>query len=212
MNPRYHPSEERLLECAAGASPLGAGLVVAAHVHACSQCRATVALGEAVGGALLDNLPPTPLGSEALALALARIERPAPGPTKTHRPPSDWIEVPQVVALAAIRRRRWAAPGVWVAPISRGPGGARTYLLRVGAGMSVPRHSHRGAELVCVLKGAFADRDQILHPGDFSESDESVEHTPIVTRDGECVCLIAADSALVARDWVGRLFQPFVRI
>jgi anti-sigma factor ChrR (cupin superfamily) len=33
-----------------------------------------------------------------------------------------------------------------------------------------------------------------------------------VAADGQCVCLISADGPLVARDWVGRLFQPFVGI
>jgi putative transcriptional regulator len=66
--------------------------------------------------------------------------------------------------------------------------------------------------MVFVLKGAFEDRGVIYRPGDFSESGESVVHQPRVTMDGECVCLIAADASLVARDWVGRLFQPFVRI
>ena len=213
MSPRHHPSEERLLSYAAGTGTPGANLVVAAHVGACQQCRDTVALGEAVGGALLNALPPAPMRDDALALALARIERPANVPSVQAAPPQpDWIEVPAPVLRAAKHRRRWAAPGVWVAPIGRGPGGARRYLLRVGAGMSVPRHTHRGAELVCVLKGAFTDHDRIYEPGDFSESDESIEHRPTVTADGECVCLISADGALVPRDWVGRFFQPFVRI
>jgi putative transcriptional regulator len=213
VSPRHHPSEDRLLSYAAGTGTPGADLVIAAHVGACRQCRDAVALAEAVGGALLDALPPAPMSDDALALALARIERPANAPAPKRAPAEpDWIEVPEPVLHAARRKRRWAAPGVWVAPIGRGPGGARSYLLRVGAGMSVPRHTHRGAELVCVLKGAFSDRGGLYEPGDFSESDESVEHMPTVTPEGECVCLICADGALVPRDWVGRFFQPFVRI
>jgi anti-sigma factor ChrR (cupin superfamily) len=34
----------------------------------------------------------------------------------------------------------------------------------------------------------------------------------MTTSQGECVCLVAADGALVPLDWVGRLFQPLVRI
>jgi putative transcriptional regulator len=66
--------------------------------------------------------------------------------------------------------------------------------------------------MVCVLKGAFEDRGVVYRAGDFCESGESVEHQPRVTRDGECVCFVAVDSSLVARDWVGRVFQPFVQI
>lgn len=66
--------------------------------------------------------------------------------------------------------------------------------------------------MVCILKGAFVDRGLVYGPGDFVESDEEIDHRPTITGEGECVCLVAADHALVPRDWVGRLFQPLVRI
>jgi putative transcriptional regulator len=66
--------------------------------------------------------------------------------------------------------------------------------------------------MVCVLKGAYVDGKTLHQPGDFARSDETVDHRPRVTADGECVCLVAAESPLVARDWVGMLFQPFVGI
>lgn len=214
MNLRHHPSHTFLVEHATGALDAGRALVVATHLRTCRACREEVALAEAVGGALLEALPGATMQPDALARALARIERPEPPPPP---PPAvrarpDWIEVPTEVLHAAHRRRRWAAPGVWVAPVIRGPTRARTYLLGVAAGMSVPLHTHRGLEMVCVLKGAYTDGDVIHGPGDFAENDEGIEHRPKVTTDGECVCLIAADNPLVARDWVGRLFQPFVSI
>jgi putative transcriptional regulator len=66
--------------------------------------------------------------------------------------------------------------------------------------------------MVCVLKGAYRDGDVLYGPGDFASNDETVEHQPRITADGECVCLISAEGALVPRDWVGRFFQPFVGI
>jgi putative transcriptional regulator len=213
MSPSHHPSEHHLVEHAAGGLAPGHDLVIAAHVTTCGTCQAEVRLGEAVGGALLDALPPEAMAKDALARALARIERPAPPATVASRgPPADWIGFSSPAVDAAWRRRRWAAPGVWVAPVIRGPGRAHTYLLRVAAGMAVPYHRHKGRELVTVLKGAYEDRGDIHQPGDFAENDDVVEHRPTVTRDGECVCLISADAPLVALDWVGKLFQPFVRI
>jgi putative transcriptional regulator len=213
MSPRHHPCEDRLLEHAVGALPVGRDLVVAAHVAVCETCRAEVRMSEAVGGSLLDALPPAPMADDSLAHALARIERPAPpAPVASHPTPPDWIAFGSPLLERAWRRRRWAAPGVWVSTVERGPGEARAYLLRVGAGMSVPRHRHRGAELVTVLKGAYDDRGDLHGPGDFAENDEAVDHKPTVTRDGECVCLICADSPLIPLDWVGRVFQPLVRI
>lgn len=213
MTPRYHPSEERLLEHATGTLGSGPRLVIAAHLRACPACSAEVRLIEAVGGVLLENLPLTTLRADALAQALARLERPqidTPAGMIVQQP--EWISVAPVVLDAARRRRRWAAPGVWVAPVTGVAGGARTNLLRVGPGMSIPRHTHRGSELICVLKGGYADGGAVHGPGDFAESDDSVEHTPVITTDGECVCLVFADGRLVPRDWVGRLFQPIVRI
>jgi putative transcriptional regulator len=213
MSPRHHPSDERLIDHAIGALPRDRDLVIAAHVAVCDMCRAEVRRIEAIGGALLETLPPAPMDGDALDRVLARAERPAPAaPAAAPAARPDWITFASPALETAWRRRRWAAPGVWVAPVSRGPGRARSYLLRVGAGMSVPRHSHDGAELITVLKGAYDDRGELHRPGDFAENDEAIDHRPTVTRDGECICLICTDAPLVFLDWVGRLFQPFVRI
>jgi putative transcriptional regulator len=212
--PTRHPSTETLLDFARGALESGRGLVLRAHLGACAECRAAVRLGEVVGGALLSELEPTEMASDALDKALAAIERPVAALAPPDlRGPGDWIRVPEDVLVAAARHKRWAAPGVWVAPVSRNrKTGARSYLLGIGPGIAVPRHSHKGIEMTCVLKGAFEDRGEIMGAGDFSETDDTVEHQPRVTKDGECVCLVAADNALVARDFIGWIMQPLVRI
>ena len=212
--PTHHPSDETLLDFARGALSPGRSLVLRAHLGVCPACHASVRLAEAVGGALLSDLAPAELAPDALDQALARIERPpAPVAAPSVRTPDGWIRVPADVLIAAARRKRWAAPGVWVAPVTRDRRtGERSYLLGVGRGIAVPRHTHRGVEMVCVLTGAYDDRGDQHHPGDFAENDEAVEHRPRVTRDGECVCLIAADNALVARDLIGWIMQPLVRI
>lgn len=212
MSVRHHPSQELLIAYAAGALRADRALVLVSHLRACGFCAGEVAVAEAVGGALLSSLPPAELAADALQWALARIERPLPEPPKPVSGPPDWIAIPQDVVNAVRERRRWAAPGVWVAPVTGGRRGPRSYLLRVGAGMSVPRHTHLGSEMVCVLKGAFTDRGETFGPGDFIESNDEVDHQPRVTAEGECVCLVAVDASLVARDWIGRLFQPLVRI
>jgi putative transcriptional regulator len=211
--PTRHPSEDLVLDYARGALEPGRALVVAAHLGACRACRAAVRFAEAIGGALIEETAPSDLASDALAKTMARLDVPPPPAPARARQPGDWIRVPADVLAAAERHRRWAAPGVWVANVTGDPRiGPRSYLLRVAAGMAVPRHTHKGKEFVCVLKGAFEDRGVIYGPGDFAESDDDVEHRPHVTRDSECVCLAATDSALVPRELIGRLFQPFVGI
>lgn len=217
--PTQHPADDRLVALAAGAVEPGRALVLAAHVRACPACRRTMRLAEAVGGALLDDLEPTPLAAGAREAMMARLDaEPTPGPdaakdaarAEAQRP--DWIAVPPVVLHAARTRKRWAAPGVWVASVAKGPGRRSSYLLRVGAGMTMPRHTHRGVETILVLKGAYEDRGQLYGPGDIAENDESVDHRPQVTVQDECVCLVFTDAPLRPLDWVGRLFQPLVGI
>jgi putative transcriptional regulator len=212
LHPNHHPSSDRLLEFATGGLSAHRSLVVGAHLQACADCAGEVAVSEAIGGALLSALPPAAMADDAFARLLARIERPAPVASEAGVAGPEWDIVPPRAVEAIRKRRRWAAPGVWVAEVEKGSAGKSTYLLGMGTGIAVPRHTHRGSEMVCVLKGAFEDCGVIYRSGDFCESGESVEHRPRVTADGECVCLIAVDASLVARDWVGRLFQPFVRI
>jgi putative transcriptional regulator len=213
LSPRHHPAESLLLDYGGGALAAGARVVIASHLSTCPACSHTVAEVESVGGAILSALPAVELQTDALAWALARIERPA---REISQPPiairPDWISTPFEAVHAAQKRRRWAAPGVWVAPISSGPGKARTYLLGVGASMSVPIHTHHGTEMICVLRGNYDDRGVPHGPGDFVCNDESVTHRPAIAASGDCVCLVFAEDALVPLDWVGRLFQPLAGI
>ncbi|MGA0604172.1 ChrR family anti-sigma-E factor [Caulobacter sp. KR2-114] len=213
VSTRHHPADASLVAYAAGTIEPGRALVLAAHIAACPDCRRTLGLAEAVGGALLSGLEPTPMAPGAREALMARLDDPEPAPAP-HSPPQrpDWIAVPAQVLEAARRRKRWAAPGVWVASIAKGPGRRSSYLLRVGAGMAMPRHTHTGVETILVLKGAYEDRGQVYGPGDLAENDETVDHRPQVTAEGECVCLVFADAPLRPLDWVGRLFQPFVGI
>jgi putative transcriptional regulator len=212
--PNHHPSEEMLFDHARVALEPGRALVVAAHLSACPLCRANIRFTEAIGGALLGELEPSEMTEHALDLALARIERPAPPQPPQAPQPEDWIRIPADVRAAANSGRRWVAPGVWVANVTGDArqGGPRSYLLRVAAGMAMPRHTHKGSEFSCILKGAFEDRGVIYGPGDFTECDDDVTHRPHITADGECVCLAATDNSLVPRSVIGRIFQPFVGI
>ncbi len=211
--PRFHPSSDLILDYARGGLEPGRALVLNAHFGACAECAETLRVAEAVGGALLAETAPVEMSDGALDRALAMLDQPPVPEPVSPDPREDWIRVAPEVLTAALKRKRWAAPGVWVATVSHDrKSGARTYLLGVGANIAVPRHSHRGQELVCVLKGAFRDGEAVHAAGDFSMNDEDIEHTPKTTQDGECVCLISADHRLVPRGWQARVLQPFVGI
>jgi putative transcriptional regulator len=222
---RHHPSAATLVAHAAGTLWAAAGPVVAAHLARCPDCRAEVELAEAVGGLLLEALPPAPLAPDALARAMERLDD-APGPAagKGARDPAPgaWAPAPGGAAAedpvaATLRglglpvpRLRWLAPGVRHAVLLRGgpgPGGGGTLrLLRVRPGAAVPRHAHRGAELTLVLEGAFADEAGRYGPGDLAEAEAEVSHRPVAEGPADCVCLVAAQGLPRFGGLLGRLF------
>jgi len=218
MSIQHHPSEALLIDYAAGAMGPAQSMVLATHLHACAECRAQIRAAEAVGGALLEDIATTSMAADALDRALAAIDRPepeqpSPQPARAQVPqPADWIAVPPEVAEAA-SRKRWVAPGVWVAPVDTGAkDGPLSYLLRVGKRMRMPQHTHAGSELTVILKGAFVDGRVRFGPGDLAEVDDDVEHSPVILDDGECVCLVACDNPLIVKDWLGRIVQSYAGI
>jgi putative transcriptional regulator len=211
MSPRHHPSEALLVDYATGALMSGQRLAVACHLNACPHCARAVALAEAVGGLLLSDLPPAEMSPDALDLALARIERPDPANAAVTAAPADWIRVPSQVLEALRAHGRRSAFGAWVSPVTKGPGGARSYLIGMAPGRGVARHTHAGHELTCVLKGSFIDGGVVYGPGDFTEHDGDMTHAPQAT-DEDCVCLLATDAPLMPADWVGRLAFPLLGV
>ena len=215
MSVAHHPSDGVIAQYAAGTLADGPSLVAAAHLERCGHCRARVKLFEAVGGALIEELPPATMNDDALALALAKIERPAPAPpgaSAPRRAGPGGIALPAALARRGVGPRRFLGPDVWVAPVrSNSDDGWRTYLLRVPAGAVLPHHGHHGAEYTVVLSGAFRDETGRYAAGDFAETDESLEHHPAAERQEACVCLISGEGGLRARGLL-RLVQPLLGV
>lgn len=206
MSPLRHPSEEVLVSRAAGRLSRGLALVVDAHLDACPVCRLQSAQWDAVGGALLERLPPAELSPDALARAMARIERPAPA--RIADAPPRGIDLSAVLHGLRLGPRRPLAPGVWMRSVQGDHGRGQTYLLGSGAGRGLLRHGHAGAEFTCVLAGGYSDETGRYGPGDFAEADPDLVHTPKADPDGECVCLISSEGPMRMRSLIGRLLQP----
>ena len=214
---RHHPDDELLMSMAAGALGRGPAVVTAAHVERCARCRTRLRELEAVGGALLEDLPPTVLGAEALSLTLARIDASAPSgfPGQTSLPRvapgrllatlPGGIAWPRSLREASIDR--WRRLGPWVRwSRVRFPGeNTNLHLLRVAAGKKLPVHGHRGGELSLVLHGAFLEGGERFEAGDFVEADDSTHHHPVVAADDECVCLVSVEGRLDFRGPIGRV-------
>ena len=67
------------------------------------------------------------------------------------------------------------------------------HLLRVAAGKRLPVHGHQGGELSQVLFGAYTDCNEQFGVGDFVKAGDRDHHQPVVTMEGECLCLISVE-------------------
>jgi len=188
MTALHHPSDSTLMAFAGRSLPPALELVAAAHLHLCEVCRRAGHVWNAFGGAYLESLPQPELSKEALSVALERLDSPAP---------VEAVPLMATSVLAGIdekfRQSRWIGPSIRMASvIDDRTTDLRAYLLYAGAGRALPRHGHDGVEMTLVLRGRFSDNGVEYGPGDFQELDGTHAHSPVVSSDEACVCLIGS--------------------
>ncbi|WP_298357310.1 ChrR family anti-sigma-E factor [Rhodoblastus sp.] len=211
-----HASDETLQRYACGNLKPGLALVMRVHLAGCLSCRANLRRFEAVGGALLDNLPPAAISPALLEKIFARIDA---GDTPREARPTpvltaDGFALPAAMAGCKIGPWRFVHPKLrWARVEVPGAETDRVILLKIAAGFAAPAHGHGGLELTQVLAGGFTDGRAQYEPGDLVEADESLDdHEPRVTGDEDCLCLAAVEKPLRIRSLLGRLFQPLMGI
>jgi putative transcriptional regulator len=165
---------------------------------------------ERLGGALIDEQPLADIAPGLFEKMLARLD--APVIEMTVAAPLDHSALDLGVALPAplsarrIGNWRTIAPGIRFADVDVPEDPAfKVVLLRVGAGQALPQHGHSGNEMTLVLKGQFRDAGGTFGPGDFDEEDSASNHQPVVTLDGECICLTAIEGRLKPNSWLARM-------
>ncbi|HXD45816.1 MAG TPA: ChrR family anti-sigma-E factor [Pseudolabrys sp.] len=211
MTITHHPATDTLASYASGSLDTARRLVVASHLERCAACRRTVGDFEAVGGAMLEDLPPAPMGEDALAQVLARLDAVAPEPAAGTM--NAHADLPACLRSCTLGSWRWIGRGLKVRPIMLPQaGGTRLFLLKGAPGARLPHHVHTGEEFAAVLTGVYTHEGGRFGPGDFDEADETTEHTPVVTADAECICLIALEGRVRMTGLAGALLNPFVRI
>ena len=106
----------------------------------------------------------------------------------------DWNEQTVEEELSAMAEprywRRTALRGVRVHPVTPGPRakGATTQFVSFAAGISFPKHRHRGAESVFVLEGHYTDScDTYVGPGDLHEMPPGTDHGLRIGNEDSCV-------------------------
>ena len=221
MRPSHHPKEEWLMSYAAGTLDEAYSLLVASHLVYCSECREKVRLAEELGGAMIGDLPQTPVKPDALDRIMARLETDEavtkPARAALHvkegngelRLPSPLLDFMggDIDSLA------WKiiGPGVRAVRIPvAGRDDSRLWLLRAAPGTRLPEHGHRGSELTLVVKGRYAVGDSIYVAGDLEDVDDDDWHRPTVGDDEECICVVATDAPLRLKGVFARLLQPMI--
>lgn len=205
----HHPSEATLWAHVAGTLPSPHRQVVAIHVAFCPVCGAEVRHFEEIGGALLEDLKPTPLAEGSLTRLLARLDEPVPQPRPAITPPP--ASPAGVLSSLATGRWRWTGPGIAMMPLMpRDETNTRLDLIRVAPHTGLLEHGHGGFETTVVLQGTFDDGLGRYEAGDFGEADSGTDHRPVAMPGPECVCLIATTAHLKPHGLLGRLVRPLL--
>jgi putative transcriptional regulator len=197
-----HPAgDDLLIAYAAGTLSSAPALIVASQRAMLPDVAERLDILERIGGALLDQQAAAPLSDGLLDSLLARLDdedQPLRSAEPDEHVDHDHLDLGMVLPapLATLRIGDWraAGPGIRTAVVDVPDDPLfKVVLLRAEAGVVLPRHGHPGLELSLVLKGRFSDDSGSYGPGDIDEADDSLEHQPRVSADGECICLIATE-------------------
>lgn len=217
MTIAHHPAEETLVDYVAGALDEGNSLVMAAHIARCGECQETVRDLRMIAGAILETCEAETLSPHARSSSMAALDQHSDEKSSFQAA----VALPAIGLLSASSEPlalydhgpwRRIGPGVERCDIKVDEeAGTRVFLLKASAGTQLPEHHHTGTEWTCVLSGAFTHAAGRFGPGDFDQADASVDHSPVVDSNEDCICLVALNGSIELRGWFGRLIQPFVR-
>lgn len=211
----FHPELHLLTEYSAGTLPLAQSACVSAHMHYCDQCRRSVAQLQDLGGVMLEQLNPEPVGDALLNSVLARLDEEPPLSLQPEAIP--------VSRTPAILRRlmsgdfsdlSWkkVTKALSISYVKTGDSGYEFALYHIKAGGRIPDHDHRGSEMTLVLQGGFSDANGSYHQGDFIYREADDTHAPTALQSEDCICLAVLDAPLKFTGWKYRWMNPFLQL
>lgn len=212
----HHLTDSLLMAYSAGTLPEGFNLVVATHISLCDECRARMHSFDAVGGALVEDIPEVAMSEGSFEATMAMIAgqpaEPEHAPIRRNAqsvfpaPLQDYIGGD----LADVKWRKMGG-GVSHAVISTTKD-TTVRLLKIPGGVAVPDHGHRGTELTMVLQGAFRDETDRFAAGDIEVANEDMTHKPVAEVGPDCICLAATDAPLQFSGLIPRIAQSIFRM
>ena len=178
--------------------------------------------GEIIAGTILEAEIISDMSPHALDMVWAAIERGGQKP-KPRLVYEDLNQTPaflQDVILEAEASRGWAYGGPGIkrlvidmpgkkSPSKKSKGSAKLEIIRIGAGVKVPWHTHKGQELTLCLAGEFSDNNAVYGPGDFSVYDGTTRHQPVAAQSAPAFALAITDDGLKFEGLLGALQKLF---
>jgi putative transcriptional regulator len=196
----HHPGQDMLLAYAAGHVPEAVSLVVATHLALCPRCRDVASLGDAIGGAVLETLPPAPVSVGVFGKLDLQSKYPEPmlvAESREHETDKRTPEPLRSYLQGTLDTVRWIpmAPGLSYRPLIADRCSAR--LLRSRPGRGIGMHTHTGGEFSLVLAGGYTDSSGHYLRGDFQTADRHMVHRPIADDGKDCIILGVTNAPLI---------------
>lgn len=207
MIPRFHPSENRLLDHVVGGTDAAARALMDCHLALCDACAARfhdLSLG---GGFFLAQQRPAAVPPGLFTRILDRIGQEPPLPSA---PPFLRSLAPFLPPDLSRGWRGALAPGFRFLELAPDlPEGVKLYLVRLVAGMPFPGHRHQGLEEAVVLSGGLVDETGQYEAGDWDAMDEGSSHIPRALEDEDCWLVARLEGEIRFSGWRG-LIQRLV--
>ncbi len=216
---KHHPSPEQLVDYASGSMTMSHAYCVSAHLQFCETCRRNLQKCTEIGTQLFsmteaNALPVNDGELKESVLAMLDEEIKDEGLSEEANLSSEnYSQKLKDVMDADYQQLDWSrvSPSIRLATLLHDKDGSQIALSRTQAGGKMPHHSHTGDEITVVLKGSFSDEDGLYSQGDFIFRDAHDKHSPIVTNDGECICLMVLDAPIQFTGFFTRWLNPLVR-
>lgn len=223
---KFHPSENTLIEYAAGNLASALSMCVAAHIELCPQCANRVHQLNSLGGSLLSSSKTARVNSRSFEQLMQRINattksEQAKTPAQSRlelleqaETPPPASHLPKVVRklIHPDRPLKWkrVSPALKEAIITTGQSQFEVCFHKIKRGGKVAEHDHGGTEVTLVLEGSFSDADGTYSIGDYIEKQPGEVHRPMATQNEDCLCLSVSEAPVKVTGWMGKLVNPFI--
>lgn len=220
----HHPNNELITAYSAGNLPLSQSLCIATHMEYCDICRQSVKQLDVLGSELMQTTNTSPISPDLKSQVMARLD----GLTDTDA--KDASIADSAIANASIpdclrhlvngdyQSLDWKrlSPDICSVELCRdnhssNNNGSKVELLKISPGGSAATHTHTGNEYTVILKGSFSDEQGFYSEGDFLMRSQSDHHTPMATKNSECICLAVTEGPIRLTGIFGRLINPLLR-